>query len=281
MSADRLVRARRAGALALVTALTACSWFTDFKEQPKIDPWESADSLPMRGNPQNSVSLYGTFAPGFAVSRGALPATIDSMAGIANPIPADARSLRNGRMYFTINCAVCHGYEGKGDGPIVAKGFPGIPLVGAASPTPGRTDGYIWGMIRNGRGLMPSYDRIGELDRWDVVNYLRGLQGRYTVQTGAVGLPGETGDKVPGPSQMGPTRPVPYYVHAGSQAGYAPNGPAVRPGDPGSSPMDGRTGLAGSAADSAAAPAPASAAPAAGDSARRSTPPTAAPGGAR
>jgi mono/diheme cytochrome c family protein len=233
MSADRLVRARRAGALALVTALTACSWFTDFKEQPKIDPWESADSVPMRGNPQNSVSLYGTFAPGYAVSRAALPATIDSMAGIANPVPADARSLHNGRMYFTINCAVCHGYEGKGDGPVVAKGFPPIPLVGAASPAPGRTDGYIWGMIRNGRGLMPSYDRIGELDRWDVVNYVRGLQGRYPVQTGAVGLPGETGDKVPGPSQMGPTRPSPYYHHAGSQAGAGI--PAV-PGGPTSPP---------------------------------------------
>ena len=66
---------------------------------------------------------------------------------------------------------------------------------------------------------MPSYNRIEELDRWDVVNYVRGLQGRYPVQTGPVGLPGETGDKVPGYSEMGPTRPSPYYVHAGSQAG--------------------------------------------------------------
>jgi hypothetical protein len=141
------------------------------------------------------------------------------MAGIANPIPPDARSLLNGRKYFTINCAVCHGFEGKGDGPVVAKGFPGIPLVGPGSPTPGRTDGYIWGMIRTGRGLMPSYNRIEELDRWDVVNYVRGLQGKYTVAIGPVGLPGETGDKVPGYTQLGPTRPSPYYKHVGSQAG--------------------------------------------------------------
>ena len=44
-----------------------------------------------------------------------------------------------------------------------------------------RSDGYIWGMIRNGRGLMPPYNRIEEMDRWDVVNYLRGLQGKYPV----------------------------------------------------------------------------------------------------
>ena len=161
------------------------------------------------------------------MSRAALPGTIDSMASIANPVAPDARSLLNGRKYYTINCAVCHGYEGKGDGPVVAKGFPGIPLVGPASPAPGRTDGYIWGMIRNGRGLMPTYNRIEELDRWDVVNYVRGLQGRYAVVTGPVGLPGETGDKVPGFSQSGPTRPSPYYDHVGSQAGPWPSGTGI------------------------------------------------------
>ena len=272
MSADRVVRLRRRGALALAALLTACSWFTDFKEEPKVDPWESPATVPMRGNPQNSVSVYGTFAPNFVVSHAALPATIDSMAGIANPVPADARSLLNGRKNYTINCAVCHGFEGKGDGPVVAKGFPGIPLVGPASPTPGRTDGYIWGMIRNGRGLMPSYDRIEELDRWDVVNYVRGLQGRYAVAIGPVGLPGETGDKVPGYSLMGPTRPSPYYVHAGSQAGYSPGGPAVSSGSLGSSPMQGQPGAATDSTRAATAPA--------ADSARRPTT-TTVPGGAQ
>ena len=265
MSADRFMRARRAGSLLLVsTVLGACSWFTDFKEQPKVDPWESPhDSIPFRGNPQNSVSVYGSAAPGYAVSRAAFPATIDSMAGIPNPIAADARSLANGRKYFSINCAVCHGDQGKGDGPIVAKGYPGIPLVGAASPAPGRTDGYIFGMIRNGRGLMPSYNRIEELDRWDVVNYVRGLQGRYTVAFGPLGLPGETGDKLPGPSQMGPTRPSPYYKHAGSQAG--PFGAATSPAadSVGRSPADSSAATPGvptGTAPSNATPAPAGAA---------------------
>jgi mono/diheme cytochrome c family protein len=251
MSADRTMRLRRAAALALTIALTACSWFTDFKQQPKVDPWESpSDTIPMRGNPQFSVPIYGSAAPGYAVSRASLPGTIDSMASIPNPVAADARSLLNGRKYYTINCAVCHGYEGKGDGPVVAKGFPPIPLAGPASPAPGRTDGYIWGMMRNGRGLMPSYNRIEELDRWDVVNYVRGLQGRYAVQTGPVGLPGETGDKLPGYSQTGPTRPSPYYVHAGSQAG--PSGASVgQPADSAARPV---VDSAGAGRDSSTTP---------------------------
>ena len=132
MSAERAMHIRRAGALALTVALTACSWFTDFKEQPKYDPWESPhDSIPMRGNPQNSVSIYGSAAPGYAVSRASLPGTIDSMASLANPVPADARSLSNGRKRIR-DQPRRHGDTGKGDGPIVAKGFPGIPLVGAS-----------------------------------------------------------------------------------------------------------------------------------------------------
>jgi mono/diheme cytochrome c family protein len=219
---DRLLRrARRYGALSLVIALGACSWFTDFKEQPKFDPWEStSDTIPMRGNPENSVSVYGSAVPGYAVSRQRLPGTIDSMKAVPNPVPADARSLSNGHKYYAINCAVCHGYEGKGDGAATKYGMPGIGIATpGANAAVNLSDGYIWGMIRNGRGLMPSYNRIEELDRWDVVNYLRGLQGKYQVATGPVGLPGETGDKVPGYSQTGPTRPSPYYHHAGSQAG--------------------------------------------------------------
>ena len=239
---------QRLALLSVVTTLGACSWFTDFKRQPKMDPWESpSDTIPMRGNPQNSVSVYGSAAPGYAVSRMALPGTIDSMSSIANPVPADARSLHNGRMYYQINCAVCHGEAGKGDGPIMAaKAIFPPPLIGASAES--RSDGYIWGIMRNGRGAMPSYNRIEELDRWDVVNYVRGLQGKYQVATGPVGLPGETGDKVPGYSQTGPTRPSPYWFHAGAQAGPTRGGVATSGATPSAAP-------ANAPADSVRAPA--------------------------
>lgn len=258
MSADPIRAARRHGALLLAAfAVGGCSWFTDFKTQPKYDPWETDDvRQAMRGNPQNSVSVNGSFAPGYAVSRQRLPATVDSMSGIANPVPADARSLLNGRKYYQINCSVCHGEAGNGDGPATKYGIPGIGIA-QGSNTMGRlTDGYIWGMMRNGRGLMPSYNRIEEMDRWDVVNYVRGLQGRHEVGIGPLGLPGEGGDKVPGYSTAGPTRPSPYYRHAGSQAGGRL--PLDTPGrEPSTSPMAGEPGTAAPSAqrpDSASVP---------------------------
>jgi mono/diheme cytochrome c family protein len=212
----------RVAAFAYVGAMVSgCSWFTDFKRQPSWHPWQSeADTIPARGNPQNSVPVFGSAAPGFIYSRAQLPATIDSMANIKNPIPPDARSLENGHKYFAINCAPCHGYTAAGNGVATKYGMIGLPLTSDRAKA--FTDGYIFGMIRNGRGSMPTYNRIEEPDRWDIVNYIRALQGKFpgvTVPTGPIGKPGETGTTLPGVTQMGPTRPAPYYKEIGSQAG--------------------------------------------------------------
>ena len=200
---------RGVAAAAMLLAMPACEWFTDFKDQPKIEPWESpVDSIAPRGQPQGSVPTTGQMVPEWAVSYRPMPQVVDSMSGLANPVTADERSLRNGRKYYAINCAVCHGDTGKGDGPATRYGMAGINITLAM--TQARSDGYIFGMIRNGRGLMPNYVRIEEMDRWDVVNYVRGLQ-RGGVPTGPLGVPGETGDKLPGYTRLGPTTSIPHW----------------------------------------------------------------------
>jgi mono/diheme cytochrome c family protein len=176
------------------------------------DSADSGELKGFRGQPAGSVGTNGTLVSVYQVSGQPMPSTIDSMSSLANPVTADERSLLNGRKYFQINCAVCHGENGDGNGALKqlnpAYGFPPSLLTDQAK---GRSDGYVWGMIRNGRGLMPPYNRIEESDRWDVVNYLRGLQGKYAVTVGPVGRPGETGDKLPGVTRLGPTVPAKYF----------------------------------------------------------------------
>ena len=221
---------------ALPLLLTACEWFTDFKRQPSISTWEPVkDTLtPSRGNPQMSVPTTGTAVAGFQVSYGAFPATIDSMSRLRNPTPATDSSLANGRKYFQINCTVCHGDRAVGDGPATRFGMPGINLT--SDVTKSRSDGYIFGMIRNGRGLMPPYNRIEEMDRWDVVNYLRALQGvgGKSVPVGPLAAPGVTGDKVPGPTKIGPNQPAPFYnprsLLPGGQQALPSNASGAQPG---------------------------------------------------
>ena len=106
---------------------------------------------------------------------------------VRNPQPATLASLENGRVQYEIFCATCHGVSGAGDGPVSMMGavrgpFVGVlPLVGAATLVNARTDGHLYATIRYGRRRMPSYQRIPDMDRWDVVNYLRYLNGQKGV----------------------------------------------------------------------------------------------------
>ncbi len=214
MNAETMVR--RTVVAALPLALGACSWFTDFRQQPSVGTWQvfnpdSAETKGFRGMPRGSVSINGSMMPEWQVSYGQLPGTIDSMSTLANPVAADLASVQRGRVYYQINCTVCHGRAGLGNGPATTLGMVPMPLVSDRAKK--FTDGYIWGMMRNGRGLMPSANRIEEMDRWDVVNYVRAIQGALpgiTADTTPAGLPGETGDKLPGHTRLGPTRPSAY-----------------------------------------------------------------------
>lgn len=225
-------RARLTLLMIPLLGLGGCEWFTDFKRQPHVVTWESwrTDTLGVRGAPQGSVPLDGTAVPAWMVSYAPTMETIDSMAGIANPVPVTEASLANGRKYFQINCAVCHGNNADGQTPNGRYGIIPIPLTGEI--TKARTDGYIFGMIRNGRNTMPSYNRIEERDRWDVVNYVRALQGLVTgvpFERGPLALPGVNGDKVPGPSTLGPNRAIPYRRAAPAPDSASPSRPGGTP----------------------------------------------------
>jgi mono/diheme cytochrome c family protein len=92
------------------------------------------------------------------------------------PIPATANSLQRGQVLFNINCAVCHGPEGQGNGP----------LSGFFSPQPADLTGErvqslsndeLFLIITQGRGLMPSLaENLSAGERWDVINHVRTLK---------------------------------------------------------------------------------------------------------
>jgi mono/diheme cytochrome c family protein len=210
--------ARSAFIVALPFASTACAWFTDFKNQPRLEPWESfsvdlKDTLVApRYQPQNAVPIQGATVAGFTISYTPSPLTVDSMSGLQNPVTADAASLARGRMYYSINCAVCHGDQGDGRGGMAQlnPAYAYSPSLLTASAR-GRSDGYIFGIIRNGRGSMPSYARIEEVNRWDVANYVRALQAG-TAEIGPYGMPGQNGTTVPRSTATAPQVPVPFTV---------------------------------------------------------------------
>jgi mono/diheme cytochrome c family protein len=96
--------------------------------------------------------------------------------GLQSPLQPTADVLARGELLYVQHCYACHGPQGLGDGPVIGVGkFPYALPTNAAAVTR-FSDGYLYGIIRVGRGLMPSYgDRMTHLDRWALVHYLRVL----------------------------------------------------------------------------------------------------------
>ena len=150
------------------------SWFPQMKWQKAVQAFERVqfqDQVDPFMPPEGAVAIDAE-AP--AVTQ------YDPAAdGLLNPIVADDfRSLARGQDLYGIYCNTCHGASGMGDGPVSMAGekqgpFGGVfPLVTAM----GRSDGYIYNLIRGGGTRMPSYQRIPSEDRWHIVNYVRYLQ---------------------------------------------------------------------------------------------------------
>lgn len=105
---------------------------------------------------------------------------------LPNPTAATLASLDNGKKQFETFCSPCHGLGGLGDGLVAGPPFGKGPFAGVlpiAGPIGGQitknfTDGHIYSVISQGIRRMPAYRRIPPEYRWDIVNYVRYLNGQ-------------------------------------------------------------------------------------------------------
>jgi len=93
---------------------------------------------------------------------------------LRNPLPADAGSLEEGKQLYATYCFVCHGPQGRGDGPVAGGAL--VPADLTTDTIQKQNDGYLYSTIRHGLGTMPAYyDRLTPRERWLVIHYLRTL----------------------------------------------------------------------------------------------------------
>lgn len=154
------------------TVVYAWPWSQDMANQISIKPQESVDGVKpgMKLFPQRSVPVAGTTAY-----------VKDQQVAfkLANPIPADEKSVARGGRLFAIYCTPCHGQSGTGDG-LVGEKLIMKPWNLTSSndmhkwDTQTYPDGYIFGYMTFGGAVMPSYaNDLSANERWDVVNYIR------------------------------------------------------------------------------------------------------------
>jgi len=117
------------------------------------------------------------------VTGGELPMSRQEAAiSLHNPFKPTHKRLARGNKLFEMSCAPCHGSDGKGDGSVrFLLTLPPANLT-RAEPTE-RSDGYIYSTIRDGSITMPAYgDALSPDERWDVVLYVRQLQGKVAAK---------------------------------------------------------------------------------------------------
>lgn len=163
------------GCTRIDNALASVPVFAFMRDAPSFDPYEHPLPPPPGSIPFESPA--GPVLPPLAATDQALREFAAGPWG-QNPLAADdAVALALGQVMYERHCAVCHGPTGRGDGPIIGQGrFPFAPSL-VAPPATDLSDGYAYGIVRAGRGLMPAYGaRMTHVERWAVVTYMNRLQ---------------------------------------------------------------------------------------------------------
>jgi len=174
-------------------------WFDHMITARYVRPYETAD-VP-RYTPEGTVPVSGGEPDWSAEWTTGRLATADAL---RNPFAEGGSSAAVeavGDTLYQNFCTVCHGVAGDAKGPVSNR-------IGAPSLLTGRaraySDGYLYSIIRYGRGVMPRYgDKVYRPDdRWAIVSHIRKLQGASPAPQeppgAATGIP-------PAPSATGST----------------------------------------------------------------------------
>ncbi len=170
-------------ALAFIFTLTSC--WTD-KTKPNYqympDMYKSIGYETYTQNPNYADGLTAQLPVEGTIARGQVPYEYDNTnegyeaakLNLKNPLESTEVNLENGKKMYDINCAICHGKTGKGDGTLVEREkILGVPNFKDRDITQGST----YHVIMHGRNMMGSHaSQLTAKERWQVAVYVQQLR---------------------------------------------------------------------------------------------------------
>ncbi|MDD2941622.1 MAG: cytochrome c [bacterium] len=149
--------------LLLASSALAAPWDIDMFRQQSLKPNEVA---------RNPVS--GTVPLGFKP----FPYATREEAGekMTKDVEFGVDSVSRGQRLWGANCEACHGVKADAQGTV--SKIMNVPSL-LDEMYKARADGFIYGTLHYGGAVMPRYGyKFSHVEKWDLVNYLRFLQGR-------------------------------------------------------------------------------------------------------
>lgn len=147
--------------VAMTPQAQALPWDTDMYEQQSYEAGEMS-RVPAKGSIPLGYRPYTL--------------TIEEAASNNNPKDFTLHSVWQGMRLYNANCYTCHGKRGDGQGPVGPQ--MAVPSL-LEDFYKNRPDGVVYHVIQRGGVSMPRYGyKFSADESWDIVNYVRFLQGR-------------------------------------------------------------------------------------------------------
>jgi mono/diheme cytochrome c family protein len=142
--------------------------YTTFAPNPNFRDGKTLQAPQVGTIPRGRLPIHYGTTPQEAVRAGM---------ELQNPFAqGNGRARERGAFIYVNYCRMCHGDEGKGDGPLPPRGIP-PPASLLADRTVAMKDGQLFHVVTYGQGNMPAHAaQLSQDDRWQVVLHLRSLQ---------------------------------------------------------------------------------------------------------
>ncbi len=149
-------------------------WDKDMQDQPSLKPQDSQVSINRSSVPVGGKDRYPP--PEDIIEL--VQARLAAGRTLVNPEPKSPESLARGRQMYELHCLVCHGAQGRGDGPVGRKFVP-QPMELNLDYVQLQPDGQLFYTISHGSIAMPFYRQaILPEDRWHLVNFIKEVFGK-------------------------------------------------------------------------------------------------------
>lgn len=155
--------------LAISGAGLTLPWDKDMQDQPSQKPQDSQVSVNRSSVPVGGKDRYPP--PEDIIEL--VQARLEAGRTLVNPEPKSPESLARGQQMYELHCLVCHGKQGRGDGPVGRKFVP-QPMELNLDYVQLQPDGQLFYTISHGSIAMPFYRQaILTEDRWHLVNFIK------------------------------------------------------------------------------------------------------------
>jgi len=103
---------------------------------------------------------------------------------LSNPFPITEAGLAKGKMLYDIQCGICHGKKGDGNGWLVDEAnlnakYPAAPANFLQDTFYNSTNGRFYHAIIYGKNVMGGYaDKASYEERWQIIHYIHSLMAK-------------------------------------------------------------------------------------------------------